>query len=336
MLPPSSSSFGNPYAYENKIRGDILLARGNTEEAVEALSMAAAADPSNPWLQTQFAEALMQKNDLERARNHLAKALLYGAANGRTWTAAARLHHRLGENEQAVAAATFGAQVDRRDTSALRWLGDYFAGSSDAAQQQTALLHYQRALVRNRTDPELYLAAGKISLKLQHFDLAKRYMERYLDLHGQEYAPVMRAALQIARSGQSQSAIDMLKTLLIRNPLGDEVRRHLVELYLDTHQYPKVVDTVLSFFAEPDTPEVLQQRINWLLQANAPWEARDLLVEHFSTLPTHPLVRYQLARIESVLLRDEMALALLRFEGDVPDSIAQMAEKLKEEIDARH
>jgi tetratricopeptide (TPR) repeat protein len=331
-LQPFRMTAGNPYAYENKIRGDILLARGQTREAVAAFQAAAAADPSDPWLQVQYGEALLAQNDLERARIHLAKAIQFGPANGRAWTAVARLHHRLGENQSAVAAASFGAQIDRHDTSSLFWLGNYFAAEPGEPSHKKALLYYQRALVRNPTDSELYLAAGKISLRLQHIDLAERYLGKYLERNGKEVDPILNAAEQFAQKGYPRKAIEILQQVQRRNPLSDDIRRQLVTLYLQTHQYPEAVVTVLAFFEEPDTPELIEERINWLLEALAPWEARNLLVEHFSPFPTHPLIRYHLARIEAILLRNEIALALLDFKSEVPEPLAQKAKELKEKL----
>lgn len=334
-LQPFAMTAGNPYAYENKIRGDILLARGQTREAVGAFQAATSADPSDPWLQVQYGEALLAQNDLDRARIHLAKAIQYGPANGRAWTAVAILHHRLGENRSAVTAASFGAQIDRHDTSSLFWLGNHFAAEPGESSHKKALLHYQRALVRSPNDPELYLAAGKISLRLRHIDLAERYFGKYLERNGKDVDPIVNAAEQFAKKGYPQKAIEILQLVQRRNPLSDNIRRHLVTLYLQTHQYPKAVITVLAFFEEPDTPELLEERINWLLEADAPWEARDLLVEHFSPFPTHPLIRYHLARIESILLRNEIALALLDFKSEVPEPLAQKAEDLREKLEAQ-
>ena len=331
-IPKVVDHFGNPWSYEHKIRGDILLARGDVEAAVNEYQMAATGDPGDAWIQIQFADALLQKNDMERAENHITKAIVLDPAIGRAWTTVAEIQNRRGQTGKAFESARFGSRTDRTDTSGLQWMGDHLATSKNEADRQQALSCYQRALVRSRTNPALYLAAGQTALSLSYTQLAQRYVQTYLNMYGDDTDAVARIAQTLSQTGHPQSAIHLYGILLARNPTLDSIRTRLVALYLDTHQYDLAVRAVHEFYLAPTTPSRVIERTNWLLRANAPWDARKLIIENFSGAPMHPHIRFQLAAIEWTLRRDEVALALLNFPEDVPKDLVEKVDTLRKKI----
>ncbi|MBN2715355.1 MAG: tetratricopeptide repeat protein [Deltaproteobacteria bacterium] len=332
IVPQQDTTFGNPWSYAHKLRGDILLARGDTEAAVNEYQMAATGEPSDAWIQLQLADALLAANDLERAQVHIAKAILLNPGNARGWTNAAELYDRLGDSRKAFEAASYGAQVDRTDTTALLWMGNRLAMSSHPAKRQAALEKFQLALVRCQTDPALYLATGRIALKLSYIDLALRYLHQYLNMYGDDTDAVVEAAEKLAAANYPTAAIHLYETMLQRHPTADPMRTNLVPLYLKNRQYDKVIQTVMGFFQMATSPEQVTERSDWLLKADAPWEARQLILDTFSGAPAHPYIRFKLAQIEWALRRDEVALELLNFPGDVPDDLTSQVDMLQREI----
>ncbi|MBN2525923.1 MAG: tetratricopeptide repeat protein [Deltaproteobacteria bacterium] len=332
QLPHVATSYGNPYTYEHKIRADVLLARDEMAEAISEYELAIAGDPADSWLRIQFADVLIQEGDLERARNHVAKAILFDPANGKAWTTAATLQMQLENPSEAIASARYGSRIDPTDITALRWLGDYYAQHNDSDSQKKALHYYQMALIRSKTEPELYLAAGKTAFNLQLPDLTTQYLVQYIALYGANLNAVLEISKKCRTAENAHIAIELLETLLQRDVLADEIRQELIRRYLEAGQYLDVVRTVLSFNEDPITPRQIAVRTDWLLKADAPWEARDLIVEHFSAAPTHPTIRYQLAKIEWMLRRNEVALAILNNGDAFPDAYMDKVNRLRDEI----
>ena len=332
-LPGVHGTAGNPWSYTHKIRGDILMARGETDEAVKAYQSAATGDPADAWIQINFAEALLRKGDLERAKVHVSRAIMIEPACGRAWTVAAKLYLQRGDRKKAFEAARYGSRVDRTDTSALNWMGDQLAESRKKSDWKQALSYYQAALVRSRTNPDLYLAAGTVALRLSYAHLAERYLLRYMMMYGENTDAVLESAGTFAKTGKTDAAANLYEIMLQRNPVDDHIREQLVPLYLKSGKNVAAVRMTLSFHLAPTTPESVIERTTWLQTADAPWEAREMILENFSGAPVHPRIRYQLAKIEWLLRRDEVALALLNFPGDIPEDLVEKVGSLRKEIE---
>ncbi|MBN2341807.1 MAG: hypothetical protein JXX29_10645 [Deltaproteobacteria bacterium] len=330
-IPQAQMIFGNAYAYEHKIRGDILLARNDLDGAVDEYEKAIVGSPDDSSLHIQLATVLLQKKQPERARVHIAEAILMSPGNGEAWCAAAEYHLQQNDTEKAIESATMGYQSDRTDISSLVWLAEYYSRRQTAEQKKRALQYYQLALIRCRTQADIFFAAATVSYELQYTELSVQYYIQYLALRGENFDAVQKIAKEYERSQQTSAAVSLYFQILAQHHQDDSLRKHLIVLLLKTRRNREAVRQIFSINQFPSDPEDIVERTNWLIHAHALWDARQLIIENFSGAPTHPAVRLQLAKIETALGRTEIASLLLTYPtGEWPSEYRNDVQKVRE------
>lgn len=329
-LQQSQSEPGNAYSYEHKIRAEIFLGRGESRNAALEYAKAIAGAPENDQLRVQYARTLLQLRQFERARIQIAKTILLNPANGFAWASLAVYYEQKHNFPKAVAAATYGAQIDRKDIFCLQWLAHYYEQKSIPENKKQALHYYQLALVRTQIEPELFLAAGKICVQLKYHQLAAYYFEKYLHLWGKDTDAIEALVRYYHSNKQPLAAISLLHQCLERTPQKTRLRVILIQTLLCTHQFQHAKDHLLELSITNLNTQEIAQRAQWFLQAHAPFEAKQFLVDQCGNNPRKSAIRIQLVHTELALGRKEAAYLLLTEhpQGEWPTKYTQQVETL--------
>lgn len=309
-LPDSvGERYGVPYSYEHKIRADVLLARGDWHGAVAEYEAALDGDPVDFYLRTEFARILMEMGQMDRAKKHLAKAILFEPTAQVAWVVLADLHQKTGNDKKAVEAAMHGVRVDRASSEALEWLGDYYSAKGKPRQ---AIEYYRQGIAIGATHRDIMLKLADAEQSMGHKEAASDLLEKYLFLGGSDSKVVLEIAKNRIKSGDGTGGVRLWEAILSAGSEPDAIREELIHHLLQMEMNSRALFHIRSLDTvdENDISKVVK-RASLFLDAKSPWEAREVIDESLAEWPVDESLLLILAEIELALCRNEAAALLL-------------------------
>jgi tetratricopeptide (TPR) repeat protein len=179
--------------------GKIYLQRNDIGRATKILSQAVEVNPGDAWARLGLASIKVQAGDLDAALKYYQENLRAVPHQSETLVALLRLYLDRREQERAVTIFNELLQYSR-DSGVLGVVGDLLA---QHGYTPLALKAFERALLVNPKDKEVYLELGKLLGNLNQFDDAVRVWQEGAALDSQD--PRFGALIAQAKALKAQS-----------------------------------------------------------------------------------------------------------------------------------
>lgn len=228
------------------------------QKAQDAFQMAQAKNPKYPYAYLGLAEVERLRKNPDKARENLAKAEEYGAAEVKVLIEAARIHTALG-GKASIDKATFllskAKSKDPQNAAIRRALGDLW---SSQGVLELAIQNYQEAVQIEPQNPENHFRLGLAYAKAKALRDAGEALKKALELDP-SYAPAYRELGEVYFAAQKyqQAKEYYQKYVTIRSELPARVR-YATFLYL-SKDYKAAIQEIEA--VHKDTFSITLQRL---------------------------------------------------------------------------
>jgi len=234
------------------------------QKAQDAFQMAQAKNPKYPYVYLGLAEIERLRKNPDKARENLAKAEEYGAAEVKVLIEAARIHTALG-GKASIDKATFllskAKSKDPQNAAIRRALGDLW---SSQGVLELAIQNYQEAVQIEPQNPENYFRLGLAYAKAKALRDAGDALKKALELdHYQEAVQIepqnpenyFRLGLAYAKAKALRDAGEALKKALELDPGYAPAYRELGEVYFAAQKYQQAKEYYQKYVTlRPELP----------------------------------------------------------------------------------
>jgi predicted Zn-dependent protease len=303
---------GSVVAYEHYTRAELLELKGDFKGAVSGYRSAVTADPSDAYLRTRLAVALINIGQPNSARRHIDHVLSQDPANEYAWFAMAAFYHSKGINDKAEAAAMRAIRVEPELSETAIWLAELYLSRGEPLRAAELL---RRVDEGEPLSAQANFLLGEVNAMLGNYREAQRQFTAFLEKRTDQAAKVVERARTTLLNADPQAAADLIELAISKDPTNADLRTTLIELLLDLGLRKRATLHVRSLPPlEPDNATKYIERSCLLARAGHAYEGRSLLVSYFGPEFENPPSRLTLAAIEILLERLETAKTLL----DVP------------------
>jgi len=202
------------------------------QKAQDAFQMAQAKNPKYPYVYLGLAEIERLRKNSDKARENLAKAEEYGAADVKVLIEAARIHTALGgkaSTDKATFLLSKAKSKDPQNAAIRRALGDLW---SSQGVIELAIQNYQEAVQIEPQNPENYFRLGLAYAKAKALRDAGDALKKALELDP-GYAPAYRELGEVYFAAQKyQQAKEYYQKYVILRPELPARVRYATFLYL--------------------------------------------------------------------------------------------------------
>lgn len=253
----------------------------------------------------------------------------------------AALYARQGRAQDAVAEAEAALRLDDKSREAHRILGFVKsvladrpgAAAADATLRTDAIRHFERALAGNVRDPGAELTLGRLYVRNRQFTEAIRQLTTFL-LDQTGFAEGLQLLAEAYEgAGRPADAAGVLSELVASQPDQSRLRAWLAELYEQSGQWPRAVDTWRDL-AESDGNRT-QYRLRHataLVNGGQPEAGRQALLGLTRDDPSNVSAWYLLSQVEARAGRaddaERAARQIIALDADDPRGVIALAEAL--------
>jgi len=234
LAVPANARAADEGAYQFAL-GQLLIAEGELEEALEAFTIAAERAPDEPAVRIERAELLFRLGRLELAAAEAAEAQRLAPEEPEALRLRGRIEMVRAERDPAALAAALEAfgrlvEIDAGDVEALASLGQLRLA---AGQADLAIGPLSEAVRLRPGQPTLESLLARALSAAGRGGEAEAHQRALLAAHPRQLAQRLDLADSLARQGRSAEAVDLLQSTPDDQREMLEVRRRLAhQLYL--------------------------------------------------------------------------------------------------------
>jgi tetratricopeptide (TPR) repeat protein len=222
-------------------------------EPGEALERALALDPEDPWTNNLKGQVLMAGGQAEAALEHFRRALAKAPAEADLAANAAGALMALGRAAEAVETATAALAACGRKPSLYNARGNARVALRDFA---AALQDYEQGLALDPDNPDYLANAAGCCLELDMVLRAEELLDRLLEVSPSAAAYNLVGNLAVVQQDQLRAEL-AYQEALAKDPGNPEVTLNLASLYMSQGGYAKARETLAPLLqARPELPRV--------------------------------------------------------------------------------
>jgi tetratricopeptide (TPR) repeat protein len=202
------------FARAYRALGQVLLDRDATAEAKQALAHALELDPKINGVRLLYASALIKTNEAQKAIEHLRAAIAQGEATALVYALLGIAEERTGKTDEAFADYSKAIEMDAGIATAREGRARLYEARGDAAK---AIADYSVAY-RTQPSQETALRLATLYLRGGQSQTALQIYRTLLTERPNDYALRMEIARLMAENGQSAEAMKEIAGLIKLRP----------------------------------------------------------------------------------------------------------------------
>jgi tetratricopeptide (TPR) repeat protein len=217
----------------------------------EALERALALDPEDPWINNLKGQVLLAGGQAEAALEHFRRALAKAPAEAALATNAAGALVALGRAAEAAETVSAAIAASAKEASLYNARGNARVALRDFS---AALQDYEQALALDPDDPDYLANAAGCCLELDMVLRAEELLDRLLEVAPTASAYNLVGNLAVVQQDQLRAEL-AYQEALSKDPGNPEVTLNLASLYLAQGGYAKARETLAPLMqAHPELP----------------------------------------------------------------------------------
>lgn len=295
------------------------LQLGQPDRALAALPSEVLRNSSDPALLALAGQAFMLKGQADEAQSHFTRAAELDPGNTRYRTAVAMSQLAGGASEAALATLNRLAAADEGSVADLALISAHLRMGRTA----DALSAIDRLEKKRPDDPMVWQLRGRAQVQRRDLDGARTAYEKALSLDPGYFAATAALSQLAWTQGQPQTAVQLLRDAVQRDPRNLQATLALAEALALTGVPDAEVETVLrqSIEAQPGAWQARVALVDRMLRRENAKEAVAEAQRAVAALPDVPAVHDALGRAHLAAGETNQALAsFARFQALSPDS----------------